>query len=319
VFVAYSRKDREFTEWLVSRLRRRDFAPLWDRDIIAGPYPAALARMIDVCDAGVIVLSPDSCGSPVVNDEILRLVERHRRESVPVLPVLLRNIRPDELPLHLESFQQIDFRESSRTARNAALASLAAALRAALRIRTAPLQGAVRERRWGLLPVLLTAVTVASLIPLGLAAFLQPWLADRIESLRSTQRAVQQLDERVNELAGGIRALSGSGTRGYVDPLSREHIATDEWVNGRLSQRTFLRAGQLVARDEYLYADGAVVGKKRMHFDRALRIILTDLHGQSGAFVEKLDCPRGEVSRCTSRVDTLQSPLPPAGLIFFYR
>jgi hypothetical protein len=314
VFIAYSHEDGDFVEWLVSGLKRQGFDPLWDRNISPGTlWPEQLRSWINQCDVSIVVLSPDSTKSRVVNDELAALIERGRQEGHLTVPVLCRHVDVGDRPVALSQLQYADFRDPSAGARKRACAELCDTLRHKW---TGPSE---RPRRKGLrLRVVGLAVLVfVLLVPIGNVVYPLLVAGNRLEAARVVQRSVEELERRVRSLTGSSAPMP-DGERYYVDPSSGEHLATDVWSGGRLTWRDFFRDGKLIARDKFNYAGDTVTGKTRMHLDAEGRAIIIDSHAQSGALIEKkLDCSTADIQACEPRYDILSSPLPPPGLLFY--
>jgi WD40 repeat protein len=113
VFVSYAREDTDFVRDLYARLREAektiyvDFSdiPQWSED-----WQRDLYAQIDASDTVVVVLSPDSIGSPNVAREVDRAVAGHKR----LKPILLRELGGAEVPAELSRPQWLDFRDPAR-------------------------------------------------------------------------------------------------------------------------------------------------------------------------------------------------------------
>src|SRR5215216_746190 len=104
IFVSYSRKDEFFARRLAQSLSQLG-ADVWIdiEDIPAGlRWSSAVQQGLDVCNAMIVLVSPNSMGSRNVEDEWQYYLD----QSKPVIPVLLR---PSKIHYQLTRIQYIDF------------------------------------------------------------------------------------------------------------------------------------------------------------------------------------------------------------------
>jgi hypothetical protein len=104
IFVSYSRKDADFALQLARSLSDMG-ADVWIdvQDIPPGmKWSSAIQQGLDVCDALVVVISPDAMASHNVEDEWQYALDQKK----PVIPLLWR---PAKLHFQLSRIQYIDF------------------------------------------------------------------------------------------------------------------------------------------------------------------------------------------------------------------
>ena len=106
-FMAYSRRDFEFTDKLVSALTERGFKLYIDRqDILAGEdWERRLGTLIAGADSIILVLSPDAVSS----DRILWELEEAERLGKRVLPVVYRRFDPSQAAARINAINWIFF------------------------------------------------------------------------------------------------------------------------------------------------------------------------------------------------------------------
>lgn len=104
VFISYSRKDERFARQLATELSNRGFDVWIDvEDIPAGmKWSSAIQQGLDMANAMVVVISPDSMASNNVEDEWQYFLDQKK----PVFPVLLRTAK---IHFQLSRIQYIDF------------------------------------------------------------------------------------------------------------------------------------------------------------------------------------------------------------------
>jgi len=110
-FISYAREDSDFALKLAKDLRHAG-ADLWidQLDIKAGErWDRSIEKALEVCSGMLLILSPDSVGSPNVMDEVSYGLEESKR----VLPVMYRACK---LPFRLRRVQYIDFTEAYQPA-----------------------------------------------------------------------------------------------------------------------------------------------------------------------------------------------------------
>ena len=113
VFVSYAREDAAFVQRLHARLLESqktayvDFRdiPRWSED-----WQLELYAQIEAADTIVVVLSPDSVGSPNVAREVEHAVEQRKR----LRPLLIEDVDEGDVAPELARPQWIDFRDDAR-------------------------------------------------------------------------------------------------------------------------------------------------------------------------------------------------------------
>ena len=139
------------------------------------------------------------------------------------------------------------------------------------------------------------------------------WMGDRVQE---TQRQVQAIEERLPP----VPALN-RGVREYFDEANAK-LAEDVWSEGRLELRMLFSGGRLVARDEFLYSNNTVTGKRRSYVDGTGMVFLVDEFASDGRLISKCSYPegmdpKGMMRPCISYLDRMHSPLPPLGQLFY--
>ena len=125
VFISYSRTDFKAAEGLVIDLEARNFKAYLDKqDIMAGePWKKELGVLIELADAVLFLVSPDSVSSPMCDWEVNEAERLGKR----LFPVLVRDVADNRVPGRLNSLNYALLRDTDDRA--AALAMLAEALR----------------------------------------------------------------------------------------------------------------------------------------------------------------------------------------------
>jgi len=102
VFISYSRKDAQFVHWLHDTLKQQGRDVWVDfEDIPRGAdWLNVIYDAIESADTFVLVVSPDSLISEVVNQEIKHAIELNKR----IIPLIRRDVNPRELVV--EWFEQ---------------------------------------------------------------------------------------------------------------------------------------------------------------------------------------------------------------------
>src|SRR5918912_3455084 len=87
VFISYAHADTAaLAATVAERLREHGAKVFIDQELRVGDdWNAAIERALDACDAFCILLSPASVASPMVQNEIARVGDRHRRQGRPAL------------------------------------------------------------------------------------------------------------------------------------------------------------------------------------------------------------------------------------------
>lgn len=108
VFVSYSRRDLAAAERLRDRLIERGFDAYLDKhDILPGePWQERLASLIEMADAVVFLLSPDSVSSEICDWE----VNEAERLAKRILPVVIRDTAGENVPGRLKRLNYIFIR-----------------------------------------------------------------------------------------------------------------------------------------------------------------------------------------------------------------
>src|SRR5258706_12251120 len=87
VFISYSRADRAYVERLIAHLAEAGIGSWHDDDVLAGQrFDVFIQKQVDDCGAFIVVMSPDSLSSELVNNALFHAKARGKR----VFPLLLR-------------------------------------------------------------------------------------------------------------------------------------------------------------------------------------------------------------------------------------
>jgi len=123
VFVSYSRADSDFALKLARDLRSAGIEIWIDQlDIHPGdPWDQVVEKALTGCSSVLVILSPESCTSSSVMDEVAYALDEGKR----LVPVLYR---PSRIPLRLRRLQHMDFTSDYAVG----LSQLAAALGASV-------------------------------------------------------------------------------------------------------------------------------------------------------------------------------------------
>lgn len=97
----------------------------------------------------------------------------------------------------------------------------------------------------------------------------------------------------------------------YRDPDNPRRDINDQWDGGRLARRDFRVDGHLIARDEFLYDGGVIVGKTRTYMSDDQAVSFRDTFAQDGVLTEKRSLGSGSYY-----LDIMRSPIPPDSDIF---
>jgi hypothetical protein len=110
VFISYSRKDRQFVEKLVERLRRSGVNTWTDlENILPGQdFASAIDNSVINATALIFVASRSAGDSAWITRE----VELAVRRNAPVIPALLDDEGERHMPFALRGLQWVDFREN---------------------------------------------------------------------------------------------------------------------------------------------------------------------------------------------------------------
>lgn len=307
VFISYSSKDEAWVGQLARALEGEFEVFFARRSIPAGDnWRTHIERALGRSTAGIVVLSPDAVASPAVNAEITVLLSRLWEQGRPLVPVWHKAVEPPPL---LKALQGVDFR-----GREPDDAAALQELRAALRGRTGGLHPSWR-RGWVSLRLTFVLLVLAACLP-TIALGAREFIGRRgtLARLRQVQREVQGLEESIGQAARPNVPYAGS--QEYRDPSGRRSV-TDTWNDGRLLYRSYYVGGRLLARDNFTYDHGMVVGKLRQYMDREQRVFLEDRFTQDGLLSEKRHCRQGPERPADVYVDDMRSPLPPPQIIFY--
>jgi hypothetical protein len=110
-FISYSRNDWQgFVAGLVSDLTKGSQKVWVDQNYIAGgdDWMDAIGEALQVCDALLLVLSPDALNSKYVKMEYRYFF----RQGKPIIPVLYRQVA--QMPFELATLHYIDFTQGDR-------------------------------------------------------------------------------------------------------------------------------------------------------------------------------------------------------------
>jgi hypothetical protein len=111
VFISYSRKDKEFAEKLVRALEA-DGRDVWiDFDDIpfASEWWEEICNGIDLSEATIFIISPDSLESKVCGMEVNYAIKNHKR----LIPILYREVKDVPIPADVSHLNWISFNESA--------------------------------------------------------------------------------------------------------------------------------------------------------------------------------------------------------------
>jgi hypothetical protein len=165
-------------------------------------------------------------------------------------------------------------------------------------------------------------VLIACLLLLLLGIFalnaVSKWLRQRrFEELQAVQNQCQAIEDKLRNRYPQIEPKD-HGDQVYVDD-SNVVLAHDVWRNGRLDQRILFSDGRPRARDQFLYDEDKLLGKRRYYLDESHRIFLVDDFASDGLLTRKQSCPDGLQKPCDDYFDLMRSPLPPVEQLFSYR
>jgi hypothetical protein len=101
----YSWRDRDFTDALVTRLRRHGYQVLLDRNDFAADLELQgnIIALLERAETVIFLLSPQSVMSPWCRWEVNEMQKRDKR----VIPVLLRSVSEDVVPDYLRLLNYI--------------------------------------------------------------------------------------------------------------------------------------------------------------------------------------------------------------------
>jgi hypothetical protein len=111
VFISYSHKDSAFVARLGARFKRDGIGYFQDvKDMFAGDrVEAAIVRGIATHSVFAVVVSESSLRSPWVAWEVDRVIESSKTQDKAIIPLLIQDIHPDQLPTMLSPYIWIDF------------------------------------------------------------------------------------------------------------------------------------------------------------------------------------------------------------------
>jgi hypothetical protein len=163
-------------------------------------------------------------------------------------------------------------------------------------------------RQW--LGGLILAICLTTLVLL----VTQVWTSKAVESdISQTQRAVQDLDNRVNQQIDIVRYTSPERPNEVIwrDTETGDDIALDILEQEELVVRRFFAEGQWIATDYYEKTEDGQWQKRRVFYENDQEF-LRDIYIRSGYFLKKQYDPDGDgifVERLSHA--TLYSPFPP--------
>ncbi len=110
VFISYSRKDIEFAKHLTGELQKNemDFWVDWEEIPPTVDWWQQIEKGIEEADSSLFLISPDSAVSKVCRQEIDCAVKNGKR----LIPLVLRDVKGDEVPPQLGHLNWIFFRET---------------------------------------------------------------------------------------------------------------------------------------------------------------------------------------------------------------
>ncbi len=109
VFISYSRKDRDFVTMLSEDLRKKGINVWIDSSIAGGEsWRSTITENLVKASDVVVVLSFSAAASSWVQQEISIAYSRDKK----MIPVLIDDLPPNEIPISLQDFQLIDFRQT---------------------------------------------------------------------------------------------------------------------------------------------------------------------------------------------------------------
>ncbi len=111
VFISYSRKDKEFVQYLSAALKetKREVWVDWHDILPSEDFLQAIYAGIDAASTFVFVMSPDSLSSQVCQKEVMRAVEGKKR----IIPVVCREVNAQAVFEPLQPLNWIDFSRKS--------------------------------------------------------------------------------------------------------------------------------------------------------------------------------------------------------------
>lgn len=144
VFISYSRKDKAFVERLFNALEAdgRDAWVDWEDIPLTAEWLAEIYSAIEIADAFLFVISPDSVASEICGLELAHAVEHNKR----LIPIVRRDVDPKAVPQALAALNWIFFRQGDDF--DTAFASLIKALDTDLDWVRAHTRLLVRAREW---------------------------------------------------------------------------------------------------------------------------------------------------------------------------
>ncbi len=157
VFVSHASSDRRVVERKIISLLRRNGINVWyaPTDIKnAEEWERQILRGLETCGDVLVVMSPNAAASEWVRREVNWAIAERRR----IIPVMLKECRPDQLHLGLHSLQYLDFRRNIKQAQ----AKLLSLLRAEAEPEKPPPPGRGPRLVWAfIISLLLLAVTLS--------------------------------------------------------------------------------------------------------------------------------------------------------------
>ncbi len=108
-FISYSRKDTEYTHEIVDAIKARglDAWVDWEGIPPTVDWMEQIQKGIAEADTFLFLLSPDSAASKVCADELEYAAKNGKR----IIPIVLRDVKPDEAPVQTRHLNWIFFRK----------------------------------------------------------------------------------------------------------------------------------------------------------------------------------------------------------------
>jgi len=109
VYVSYSRKDKDFTQKLVERLKSENINIWvdWESIPLGADWLQEIQNGIESSDTFIFIISPDALKSQVLGTELELAVSYNKR----LIPILYRDINYKEVPISLGSLNWLFFRQ----------------------------------------------------------------------------------------------------------------------------------------------------------------------------------------------------------------
>lgn len=316
VFISYNHVDRKWVKKLASVLRSEFDIFLDEWSIRPGTlWLEELETALKESNASIIVWSRESVkkiSRPVLT-ELTALLRKYWNQDQPLIPVLYGGCQLEEIPEILKAFQYVDFHRKSPRKNRRATETLRKALRG-----HSPGTSVLTHKP----PISLRAVFLLMMIFIGVligakALYTHIHFRNTYHYLRAIQQKVQNLESQINSGQSYYTWAIFEGEKKYSDPITKQHVLTDVWGDGKLTWRNFYQDNRLIARDVFRYTNGFVTEKIRYYMDTKQRIFLIDHFTQDGLLTKKRHCRDGPERPCDVHIDDMRSPLPPPQIMFY--